>query len=69
MLSWDRDTFAAQPHLADRARLHVVDRRGYVAAGPPVEGGRPVDVPDLVALLEELGGCAPGPPRADGVRS
>lgn len=58
-LSWGRDTFAAQLPLADRVRLHVVDRRGYVAAGPPVEGavGWPVDVPDLVALLEELGGA------------
>ncbi|MFN8147583.1 MAG: alpha/beta hydrolase [Candidatus Nanopelagicales bacterium] len=58
-LSWGRDTFAAQLHLADHARLHVVDRRGYVAAGPPVEGevGWPVDVPDLVALLEDLGGA------------
>ncbi len=58
-LSWGRDTFPAQLHLADRVRLHVVDRRGYVASGPPVEGevGWPVDVPDLVALLEDLGGA------------
>ncbi len=58
-LSWGRDTFSAQLHLADRVRLHVVDRRGYVAAGPPVEGevGWPVDVPDLVGLLEDLGGA------------
>ncbi|HET7900626.1 MAG TPA: alpha/beta hydrolase, partial [Candidatus Nanopelagicales bacterium] len=58
-LSWGRDTFAGQLHLADRVRLHVVDRRGYVAAGPPVEGevGWPVDVPDLIALLERLGGA------------
>ena len=58
-LSWGRDTFANQLHLADRARLHVVDRRGYAAAGPPVEGevGWPVDVPDLLALLEDLGGA------------
>ena len=58
-LSWGRDTFASQLHLADRARLHVVDRRGYVAAGPPVEGevGWPVDVPDLIELLALLGGA------------
>lgn len=58
-LSWGRDTFASQLHLADRVRLHVVDRRGYGAAAPAVEGevGWPVDVPDLLTLLEDLGGA------------
>lgn len=58
-LSWGRDTFASQLHLADRVRLHVVDRRGYGAAAPAVEGevGWPVDVPDLLALLEDLDGA------------
>ncbi len=58
-LSWGRDTFAEQLHLADRVRLHVVDRRGYAAAAPPVPGevGWPVDVPDLIGLLERLGGA------------
>jgi pimeloyl-ACP methyl ester carboxylesterase len=58
-LSWGRDTFAAQLPLADQRRLHVVDRRGYAAAGPPVPGevGWPVDVPDLLDLLERLGGA------------
>lgn len=58
-LSWGRDTFAEQIVLAATHRLHVVDRRGYGAAAPAVPGdvGWPVDVPDLVALLERLGGA------------
>lgn len=58
-LSWGRDTFSEQLVLADRYRLHVVDRRGYGAAAPAVAGevGWPVDAPDLIDLLEGLGGA------------
>jgi pimeloyl-ACP methyl ester carboxylesterase len=55
---WGRQTFAEQYALAEQAcRLHVVDRRGYGASSAPDGVGWPVDVPDLVALLEELGGA------------
>jgi len=54
---WGAETFAAQRPLAASHRLHVVDRRGYGASPAPDGVGWPVDVPDLVALLEELGGA------------
>jgi len=54
---WGAGTFAAQRPLAARHRLHIVDRRGYGSSPAPEGVGWPVDVPDLVALLEELGGA------------
>jgi pimeloyl-ACP methyl ester carboxylesterase len=55
---WGRQTFAEQYVLAEHGyRLHVVDRRGYGASRARGGVGWPVDVPDLVALLEELGGA------------
>lgn len=55
--SWGAETFAEQRVLAESHRLHVVDRRGYGASPAPDGVGWPVDVPDLIALLEELGGA------------
>ena len=54
---WGAETFAGQRPLASSHRLHIVDRRGYGASPAPDGVGWPVDVPDLVALLEELGGA------------
>jgi pimeloyl-ACP methyl ester carboxylesterase len=56
-LGWGAQTFAAQYVLADSYRLHVVDRRGYGGSPHQGEVGWPVDVPDLLALLESLGGA------------
>jgi pimeloyl-ACP methyl ester carboxylesterase len=56
-LGWGAQTFAEQYVLADSYRLHVVDRRGYGASPHQGEVGWPVDVPDLLSLLESLGGA------------
>lgn len=56
-LGWGAQTFAEQYALADTYRLHVVDRRGYGASPHQGAVGWPVDVPDLLALLERLGGA------------
>lgn len=56
-LGWGVQTFAEQRVLADAYRLHIVDRRGYGASPHQGAVGWPVDVPDLIALLEHLGGA------------
>lgn len=56
-LGWGAQTFAEQHPLAESHRLHVVDRRGYGASPRRGEVGWPVDVPDLLALLDSLGGA------------
>jgi pimeloyl-ACP methyl ester carboxylesterase len=56
-LGWGALTFAEQYVLADSHRLHVVDRRGYGASPHQGQVGWPVDVPDLLALLESIGGA------------
>lgn len=56
-LGWGARTFSEQYALADSYRLHVVDRRGYGGSADTGQVGWPVDVPDLLALLERLGGA------------
>ena len=54
---WGAHTFAEQRVLADDHRLHILDRRGYGASVTDGPVGWPVDVVDLVALLERLDGA------------
>jgi pimeloyl-ACP methyl ester carboxylesterase len=55
--SWGLDSFARQQALADGHRVIFLDRRGFGASPPGDRLGWPTDVPDIAALLEDLGGA------------
>jgi len=58
IFGWGLDTFPAQVALADDHQLLILDRRGFGQSPPaPESTGWPIDVPDLIALLEEVGGA------------
>lgn len=58
IFGWGLDTFPEQVALADDYQVIILDRRGFGQSPPaPETAGWPIDVPDLVALLEEVGGA------------
>ena len=58
IFSWGLDAFSGQVPLADDHQLLMLDRRGFGQSPPaPASAGWPIDVPDLIALLEEVGGA------------
>jgi pimeloyl-ACP methyl ester carboxylesterase len=58
IFAWGLDTFPEQVALADDHHLLILDRRGFGQSPPASESaGWPIDVPDLITLLEEVGGA------------